>query len=149
MHAAEIAEPYPIVLATTSALEAARLLAHEQRPGLVVIGADGSPVAVLPGSQVVRFLVPDYVQDDPALARVLGELPTEQIVQRLAQLSVAALLPSPAPELPVLRPDDSVVELAAVMARLRSPLAVVMDGRTIVGVVTAARLLRVVLGDAS
>ncbi|HEY0688871.1 MAG TPA: hypothetical protein VGD71_07500 [Kribbella sp.] len=39
----------------------------------MVTAADGSPYTVLPASQVVRFLVPSYVQDDPSLARVIDE----------------------------------------------------------------------------
>jgi len=47
-------------------------------PGIVVIGDDGCPQAVLPASQVVRFIVPKYVQDDPSLAGVLDEnMPTD------------------------------------------------------------------------
>lgn len=147
MHAHEIAEPYPVMSAQTSALEAARLIARERRPGLVVIGPDGAPTAVLSAAQVVRFMVPDYVQDDPTLAAVMGEEPTAKIAARLERATVASLLPREPEELPVLNSDDTVLELAAVMARLGSPLAVVMDHREIVGVVTASRLLETVLGD--
>ena len=48
MLAGEIAEPYPVVGVDTSALVAARLLASQRLPGLVVTDLDGSPKAVLP-----------------------------------------------------------------------------------------------------
>ena len=147
MHAHEIAEPYPVISAETSALEAARLIARERRPGLVVIGPAGAPTAVLAAAQVVQFMVPDYVQVDPRLAGVMGEEPVTRITDRLRRATVASLLPREPEELPVLNGDDTVLEVAAIMARLGSPLAVVLDGSQLLGVVTASRLLEMVLGD--
>jgi len=146
MHAHEIAEPYPVIQAETSALDAARMIARERRPGLVVSGRDGAPSAVLSASQVVQFMVPDYVQDDPNLAGVMGEEPSAKIAERLQRATVASLLPREPDELPVLNSDDTVLEVAAIMARLSSPLAVVMDGGEILGVITASRLLATGLG---
>jgi CBS domain-containing protein len=140
----EIAEPYPVVGVDTSAFVAAQLLANDRLPGLVVVEADGSPKAVLPASQVVRFMVPEYVQNDPSLARVVGERAADRIAERLRQATVGELLPERPLELPVLKADDTVLELAAVMARLRSPLCAVVDGNKIIGVVTASHLLQIV-----
>lgn len=149
MRVGEIAEPYPVVGMDTSALVAAQLLARDRLPGLVVTDADGSPKAVLPASQVVRFMVPEYVQRDPSLAGVIGEKAADRIADRLRTATVGELLPERPLELPVLQADDTVLELAAVMARLRSPLcAVVADGK-IIGVVTAAHLLELVCGRPS
>ncbi len=147
MRARDIAEPYPTVGFDTPAVEAARLIARDRLPGLLVTDAAGSPRAVLPASEVVRFMVPEYVQDDPALAGVLGEVPIHQIHAELEGATVADLLPSPTAELALLQGDDTVVELAALMARLRSPLCAVVDKGRILGVVTAARLLELVCGD--
>ncbi len=147
MRAGEIAEPYPVVDVATSALVAARLIARDRLPGLVVTEADGAPKAVLPASEVVRFMVPDYVQADPTLAGVIGEIAADKIASRLGKATVGDLLPTRPVELPVLNADDTVLELAAVMARLRSPLCAVVDGGRIIGVVTASRLLDLVCGD--
>ena len=68
MHAEEMAEEFPVVTVDTSALEAAAMLAEERLPGIVVTDCVGQAVRDLPASQVVRFLVPRYVQDDPSLA---------------------------------------------------------------------------------
>ncbi len=147
MRAAEIAEPYPVVGLETPALVAARLIARDRLPGLVVTGTDGAPKAVLSASEVVRFMVPDYVQDDPPLAGVLGDVPVQQISARLSRATVADLVSARPVELAVMQAGDTVVELAATMARLRSPLCAVVDGTRILGVVTAARLLELVCGD--
>ena len=68
MHAEDIAEDFPVVSIDSGALDAARLLAEHRLPGIVVTDSAGKPYAVLPASQVVRFIVPRYVQDDPSLA---------------------------------------------------------------------------------
>ena len=73
MQAAEIAEEFPVVGIDSPALEATRMLAEHSLPGIVVLTAEAQLYAVLPASQVVRFIVPRYVQDDPLLARVLAE----------------------------------------------------------------------------
>ncbi len=144
MRAGEIAEQYPVVGVDVPALEAVRLIGRDRLPGLVVTETDGTPKAVLPASQIVRYMVPDYVQRDPSLARVVSEKAADKIAARLRTATVGDLLPERVQELPVLQADDTVLELAAVMARLRSPLcAVVAEGR-IIGVVTAAHLLELV-----
>lgn len=141
MHAAQIAEDFPVVSMDTEALHAVRLLADQRLPGIVVTDASGRPVSILPASQVVRFLVPSYVQDDPSLAGVLGESLADRMAEVLNGKTVRTLLPAPAPELPSVDIGDTMIEVAAVMARLRCPLVAVMDGPTMIGVITASRLL--------
>ena len=41
--------------------------------------------------------------------------------------------------------DDTIIEVAAIMARLRCPLAAVMKGDKLIGVITASRLLELAL----
>lgn len=138
-------EEFPVVGQDSDALEAARLLAERRLPGLVVIDAAGVPVALLPASQVVQFLVPSYIQDDPSLAGVLDESMADRIADRLAGRTVKSLLPREVPELPRVAADDTLVEVAAIMARTRCPMAAVMEGRRLLGVVTASRLLQLAL----
>ena len=73
VHAKEMAEEFPVVVAESDAWDAVTQMAERRLPGLVVTDAAGTPVSVLPSSQVVRILVPSYVQDDPSLAGVLSE----------------------------------------------------------------------------
>jgi hypothetical protein len=102
---------------------------------------------VLPASQVVKFLVPSYVQDDPSLARVIDESLADQIADRLAGVKVRKLLSSQPDELPVVNHDDTALEIAAIMARLHCPLVVVLKDKKILGAVTASRLLELVMAQ--
>jgi CBS domain-containing protein len=141
MHAEEIVEEFPVVTVDSNALEAARMLAEHRLPGIVVTDSSGQPYAVLPASQVVRFIVPTYVQDDPSLAGVINESWADRAAEKLGDKSVREVLPEHLQDIPSANADDTIIEVAALMARLRSPLiAVQKDGR-LHGVITASRLL--------
>jgi CBS domain-containing protein len=148
MLARELAEPYPVVDLDTDAFAAARLMADQRLPGLIVNGDNGRPWTILPGSQVLRFVVPGYVQDDPALARVYDERHADQLFRPLAARSVRELLPRKPPELATLKGEDTAIEVAALMARLRSPLVAVLEGGEFLGAITVSRLLSMLLPEA-
>lgn len=145
MHGSEIVEEFPVVALDSSALEAAQLLAEHRLPGLIVTDEKGRPSTILPASQVVRFLVPSYVQDDPSLARVIAESDADKVAAKLDGVSVRKLLPDAPKEQPIVNGDDTVLEIAAIMARLRCPLVVVVDGEEVLGAVTASRLIELAL----
>jgi len=143
--ARDLAAPYPTVRTDSPATEAARLLTEVGRPALVVVNEHDHPVAILPASQVLRMVIPRYIQDDPALARVVDEAFADQICERLLGRTVEEMLPEQGPKLVLADPDDNVVEIAAQMAGARSPLVAVVDGRgkraPMTGAITVARLL--------
>ncbi|MGH3504872.1 MAG: CBS domain-containing protein [Nocardioidaceae bacterium] len=148
MRAKDMVGDYPIVRCTDAALDAARLIGSRRLPGVVVVDDSGQPITVLPGSQVLNFLIPAYIQADPSLARVYDEGAADRSVERLTGKTVGDLLPDGdrRMELPVVDPDATVLECSAVMARLHCPLLVVQDDSRIVGVVTTSRLLDALFG---
>jgi CBS domain-containing protein len=145
VHGEQLAEEFPVVNLDDDARQAVELLASHRLPGLIVTQADGSPCCVLPASQVVRFLVPRYVQDDPSLARVIDESLADRIADKLTGLTVRKLLPDEPREIAVVNHDDTILEIAAIMARLRSPLVVVVRDRQVLGAITASRLLEMAI----
>jgi CBS domain-containing protein len=141
MRAEEIAEAFPVVSIDSDALDAARMLAEHRLPGILVTDTSGTPYAVLPASQVVRFIVPRYVQDDPSLAGVLNESMADRAAEKLGGKTVREVLPEHLLNVPPADADDTIIEVAAVMARLRSPLIAVTKNDKLHGVITASRLL--------
>lgn len=143
MRARDLAQEFPTVSLDTDAMAAAQVLSRERLAGLIVLDTDGNPYTVLPGSQVLRFIVPPYVQDDPPLARVYDEKASDELCAKLADSTVRDLLPdrSDVDELPVLDGDATTIEVAAVMARMHSPVVAVVDGGRLVGAITVRRLL--------
>jgi CBS domain-containing protein len=151
VRARDLAEPFPVVHPGDDALVATRLLVDQGLPGLVVTDDDGRPLVILPGSQVLRFALPDYVEEDPPLARVIPEAEADRFCDALSGRTVAELMPGKEflPERdrdrPIVRPDATVLEIASVMSRQKSPVVAVMDGGDILGVVTVHRLLGALL----
>jgi hypothetical protein len=91
--------------------------------------------------------VPRYIQDDPKLARVLDEATADLIGKGLIGKTVQEMLPQSKHQVELAAVDGgaTVVQCAAVMARLRSPLLVVLDHGHVRGLLTAAHLLEVLL----
>jgi CBS domain-containing protein len=145
VRAEQIAEEFPVVAADSNALDAVRLMADRRLAGLVVTDERGCPTTILPASQVVRMLIPAYVQDDPSLAGVLSESMADRIADKLSGKTVAAVLPKERPHMPTVKADDNLVEVAAVMAHEEAPLVAVLAGKNLIGVITASRLLEVAL----
>ncbi|GGS62554.1 CBS domain-containing protein [Nonomuraea spiralis] len=141
MRARDLMTDFPTVTLDTSALDAARLLAERDLPGLIVIDGDGRPHSILPGTQVLRLAVPAYCQDDPALARVVDEAHADLFLRRLGTRTVRESLPAQPRELPVADPKATVLELAALMARTHSPLVAIVEAGRVAGAVTLQSLL--------
>ncbi len=147
MLARQLAEPFPVVHLDTPALEATRLLVEKRLPGLVVVDEDNMPLAILPGSQVLRFALPEYVEEDPSLASVYSEAEADNFCAPLKGHTVAELMPSPQympkrdADRPLVRGDTTLIEVAAIMARQHSPVVAVVENEHIIGVITVHRLL--------
>ncbi|GAA3277548.1 MULTISPECIES: CBS domain-containing protein [Dactylosporangium] len=142
MKARDLAAEFPAVHLDTPAIEAARLLAGQDLPGLIVLDARGYPSTILAGTQVLRMAIPQYCQDDPALARVVDEPAADLLLRELGDRTVAQALPAEKRELAVVAPDATVLEIAAVMARTRTPLVAVVDKqRQLLGAITLDALL--------
>jgi CBS domain-containing protein len=141
MRTRDLAVEFPTVTMDTPAIEAARLLAEQDLPGLILVDGDGRPLTILPGTQVLRLAVPGYCQDDPALARVVDEAHADRFLHRLDGKTVRQCLPEQPRELPVADTKATVLELAALMARTRSPVVAVVENGRLVGAVTLQSLM--------
>lgn len=141
MRARDLLIPFPTVTLDTPVAEAARLLADQDLPGLIIVDGDGMPSSILPGTQVLRLAVPGYCQDDPALARVVDEAHADAFLRVLADRTVREALPREKRELPVTDPDATVLEIAALMARTHSPLVAVVSERGLEGAITLQALM--------
>lgn len=127
MRARDLAEEYETVGAESDAMEAARLMAEHRLPALLVVDEQGAPVAILPASQMIKVLVPGYVVEDPTLAAVVDERHADRLCQVLVGRTVRECLSKTAPVPPIAAPDDTALEVAALMAQVRSPLVAVVE----------------------
>lgn len=119
-------------------------MAAQRSPGLIVCSKDDQPYTVLPASRVLNFIIPRYMQDQPALARAFDQQASDALRDKLVRHTVRDVLPKPAErdEIPTVDADATTIEVAAVMARMHSPLvAVVDDGGRVPGAITVSQLL--------
>ncbi|NUP63380.1 MAG: CBS domain-containing protein [Nonomuraea sp.] len=153
MRARDLAVEYETVGLDADAITAARLMAEHRLPALLVLDEHGAPKAILPASQMIKTLVPAYVIDDPTLAAVVDERHADRLCQALKGRTVRDCLSKSVPVPPVADPDATALEVAALMAQVRSPLVAVVDkdraGVRLLGVITASQLLERLLSAAS
>ncbi|MGC0417264.1 CBS domain-containing protein [Embleya sp. AB8] len=159
MYARDLVTAYPVVTLDDDALDVARLLVRQCLPGVLVVDDVGEPYAVLPASSLIGRLVPGCVLDDPTLAAILDEPCAGLLGSALAGHTVRECMP-PAKRVPsVADADATALEVAALLARDRSPLVAVVeysgDRATtgawrphLLGVITPSRLLEQLLGAA-
>jgi CBS domain-containing protein len=147
MRARELAERLPTVSPGDPVAAAVRVMAHAHLPGLIV--AEGSrPYTVLPGTQVLLLTVPRAHREGQALARTIDEQHADAFWQELGDLSVGDCLPSSLARPAIVHGDATLLEVAALMARLRSPLvAVVDDDGRLIGGITLDRVLTRLTAD--
>jgi hypothetical protein len=105
---------------------------------------------VLPASQLLRFVIPRYVQDAPHLARVYDEGHADRLCAELADRRVTDLLPGTRTPPPIVDANATAMEIASIMVATRSPVVAVADDprstdAPMIGVITVAQLLTQVL----
>jgi len=153
VRARDLAVEYETVGVGDDAMDAARLMAEQRLPALLVVDEQGAPKAILPASQMIKILVPAYVVEDPTLAAVVDERHADRLCEALAGRKVRDCLSKSTPPPAVAAPDDTALEVAAQMAQVRSPLVAVVEkdgaGVRLLGVITASHLLERLLAAAS
>jgi CBS domain-containing protein len=145
MRAAELAEQVPMVQRSTTGAEAARVIAEYRLSGLVVAGDDGVPIAVVPGSQILSLVLPQYVRDEPNLAHAYDEAGADELCGALNRATIGELLEAKrltATKPPSVLPDDTLIEIASEMDSARTPVILVIDrDGSFHGVITMSRVL--------
>lgn len=142
MQAHDIAVNPPTVRIDDPVTRAVQVVVVNRLPGLIVVDDNDRPIAVLPGTEVLRLAIPGSYQGGPALVRAVDEVHADVFWREHSSLTVGDCLPSSVAKPATVRPDATLLEIATVMANKRSPLIAVVDGTgRLVGAVTLTRLL--------
>lgn len=145
MKARNLASPEPSVVNDAPASDAAAILARHDVRAVLVVNARGDLVGVVSDSTLLRRLLPRYVEEAESLARVLDEGAADVLWQRLEGLAVADLLPEDQ-EVPQVEGRDTLIEVASVMVKSKTPLVGVVEDGRLVGGITIDHLLSHLLG---
>jgi CBS domain-containing protein len=134
-----LAGPQETLQADASAQDAALVLSRIQTSAALVVDVD-TFVGVVTDEDLLKALLPSYVGEADALARVLEEDSSDRLWQRLEGRTVRDLIQDREEEA-VVDGGATLVEVASVMVRAEAPIvAVVEDGR-LVGGITIDHLL--------
>lgn len=134
MHARNHLDTGPVVHADADALSVVTSLVENHWDGLVVVDDDMRALATVSIGQVLRLALPDYIEEDVSLARVYAERVADTFAETLRGRQVHEVMPRPTSKYPpvLVRPEATLLEVAAVMALQSTAIvAVVENGRTI------------------
>jgi CBS domain-containing protein len=142
MQARDIVVSVPTITLQDTVAKAIQVMALGRLPGLIVVNDAGRASMVLPGSQVLRLVVPATYQSEPALAHTIDEEAADRFWVDDSLRTVGECQPEKLAKVATVRPDANLLEVAAAMALARSPLVAVTerDG-TLVGAITLEGLV--------
>ena len=141
MRARNIASRHYTVAAEAPASEAAGILSRLDVRAVLVVDAEGRLAGVLSDSRLLAALLPDYVEEDAALARVLEEDATDVLWRRLEGRSAADLLDAHEGPHPEVDGGARLIEVAAMMVHTRLSLVGVRDQGQLMGGISIDDLL--------
>ncbi|HEY8482422.1 MAG TPA: CBS domain-containing protein [Spirillospora sp.] len=142
MQARDIAVQVPTVTMDDQIAHAIQVMALGRLPGLIVVDADHRPRVVLPGTQVLKLAVPAAYQEDMALTRAVDEAHADVFWQEIGGMRVGECLGTHTVRPLTVKASSTLLEIAALMARHRSPLvAVIDDAGLLTGGITLDRVL--------
>jgi CBS-domain-containing membrane protein len=133
MKARNLTSPRETLRTGDPASEAARILSRHDVRAVLVVDPRGEFAGVISDSELLRRLLPPYLEENESLVRVLDESAAEVLYRRLEGRTVADLVPDDRDDQPVVNGDDTLIEVASVMVRSRASLVGVIDGGRLVG----------------
>lgn len=113
---------------------------------VAVVSGRGELIGVVTDEDLLYALLPSYVLDDDALARVLEEGVGTSLRQRLEGKRVEECVHTRRRQHPPVDSDATLVEVAATMVRSGAPGVLVVEDGEVLGVVTVDVLLPALLG---
>lgn len=146
MKARNLASPRETLRTDDPASEAARILSRHDVRAILVVDASDEFAGVISDSELLRRLLPPYLEENESLVRVLEESAAEVLYRSLEGRTVADLMPDDRDYRPVVDADDTLIEVASAMVRSRASLVGVIDSGRLVGAIAiedlVAHLLR-------
>jgi CBS domain-containing protein len=147
VHARDHLDSGPVVSKDADALQVVRDLVEHHWDGLVVVDDALAPLATVSLAQVLRLALPDYIEDDVSLASVYAERDADTFAETLRGRTVGEVMPRPRRRHPptTVRPDDTLLEVAAVMAVQHTAIVAVVDQRRTIGALGAHAVMKATL----
>jgi len=133
--------PHVTLRRDAPATEATAALSRHDVRAVLVVDDGSSFVGVISDSELLRALLPPFVAESVALARVFEEAASDSLFHRLEGRTVGDLMPEERDEHPVVDAEDTLVEVASTMVRARASLVGVLEYGRLVGGISIDDLL--------
>ena len=145
MRARDLADPSAVVRRDDDASAVVRRLVAGGWDGLVVVEGSGRPLATVSLAQVLRLLLPEYIEEDVSLASVYAERQADVFAEAMAGRTVGQVLPQPPRQPVVVSPTATLLEVATAMATRRCSVVAVVESAGTIGAIGAHDVLRAAL----
>lgn len=122
----ELGRVLPVATPDTNLVDAARLLLDTGLRGIVVTGKDGLPRHIVSPVDVLRLFVPEYIVEDPTLARVYSADAAREVLAAMAPRVIRELFDrsdTVVRRIAVVSPSATPMEIAAELIRARVAIA--------------------------
>ncbi len=149
MRARDLSDAGPVVGLGDDALATVSELVRHRWDGLVVVDDGGRALATVSLAQVLRLALPDFIEDDPALASVYQESAADLLGNYLQGEQLGRLLPKPSHPPVVVAADANLFEISVEMAVRQTAIVAVTERRTgggpVIGAITASNVLAAIV----
>lgn len=145
MRARDVMAPATVVAPGGPTSELIEAFSDPDVRAVAVVTEVGELVGIITERRMLEALLPAYVKDDEALARVLEEEVGAGLSARLTGKRCIDLVDETIRDHGTVAPDDTLIEVAVAMVRWSDPAVLVVEGKTVLGVITVDVLLPALL----
>jgi predicted transcriptional regulator len=137
----------PVVQRDADALDVVTRLVEHHWDGLVIVDENMWALATVSLADVLRLALPDYIEEDVSLASVYAEQVADTFAETLRNRKVREVMPRPISKYPpvLVRPEHTLLEVAAVMAVQHTAIVAVVEESRTIGSVGAHAVLSATL----
>lgn len=117
-------------------------MVENKRNSLVVIDASGVVVGMVSASDVIKAVLPEYIEDDVVAARFADQALLKEDAQKAKHMLTRDFMN---PDAPTIHVGDGVLEAAALAIQAGSGRIIVVDAKhTPVGIITRTEIKQVI-----
>lgn len=146
MRARDLMRPVKVIGPDDPATDLIRAFEDPALRAVAVASGEGELIGVISDEDLLYALLPSYVLDDEALARVLEEGAGATLRNRLEGKRVKECVHTTRRQHAPVKPDATLVEVAVAMVRSGDPGVLVVERKEVLGVITVDVLLPALLG---
>lgn len=135
-------EPEPVRVASTAPFRTIlEVMLKANQDAAIVVDEAGMVLGLVGVHDILRHLVPSYLDPDGNLAKVMHEDYFDEVFAEQRDVTVADLMSKDDP-VDTVSPDDAVIKAAALFVEHRRKVLPVVEGGRVVGVITCRGVLK-------